>query len=289
MPAIHPPRLRQQVSELIQNYADPEKFLRKLRDLFTFYGDQTKRVSPRSMKTTGLPSAHVPKPVLRQVVLQLTPYAENVPHAVLVLSRSLWDQPQLEHRELATLLLGKLPLNYSNEVLSLIPKWCRQNHEETILVSLATNSLEKIQKEDPDLMLSHIEAWLYPEPDSSEEELPSSQKPTPAAELNLHKLAITALIPMAKSPSFVNLPKVYNLLKPMLSEAPSTMRPYLLDLLRPLARRSPQEVAYILRTELTVSPSSKHLIWLARRTMDMLPAEHQGNLRSLIFPQHTED
>jgi len=289
MPAIHPPRLRQQVSELIQNYADPEKFLRKLRDLFAFYGDQTKRVSPRSMKTTGLPSAHVPKPVLRQVVLQLTPYAETVPHAVLVLARSLWEQPQLEHRELATLLLGKLPLNYSNEVLSLIPKWCRQNHEETILVSLAANSLEKIQKEDPDLMLSHIEAWLYPEPDSSEAEPPPSQKSTPAVELNLHKLAITALVPMANSPSFVNLPKVYNLLKPMLSEAPSTMRPYLLDLLRPLARRSPQEVAYILRTELTQSPSSKHLIWLARRTMDVLPAEHQGNLRSLIFPQQTEE
>ena len=288
MPAIHPPRLRQQVSELIQNYADPEKFLRNLRDLFAFYGDQTKRVSPRSMKTTGLPSAHVPKPVLRQIMLQLTPYAENVPHAVLVLARSLWEQPQLEHRELATLLLGKLPLNYSTEVLSLIPKWCRQNHEETILVSLATNSLEKIQKENPDLMLDHIETWLYPEPDSTEEDSPQAQKPTPAAELNLHKLAITALVPLVNSPAFVNLPKVYKLLKPKLSEAPSTMRPYLLDLLRPLARRSPQEVTYILRTELDQSPSSKHLIWLARRTMDELPAEHQAKLRSLIFPQHRE-
>jgi len=289
MPAIHPPRLRQQVSELVQNYADPEKFLRKLRELFAFYGDQTKRISPRSPKTTGLPSAYVPKPVLRQIMLQLTPYAENVPHAVLVLARSLWEQPQLEHRELATLLLGKLPLNYSNEVLSLIPKWCRQNHEETILVSLATNSLEIIQKEDPDLMLIHIERWLYPEPDSSEDEPPQAQKPTPASELNLHKLAITALVPLASSPSFVNLPKVYNLLKPKLSDAPSTMRPYLLDLLRPLARRSPQEVAYILRTQLAQSPSSKHLIWLARRTLAELPAEHQANLKSMIFPRQTEE
>jgi len=288
MPAIHPPKLQQQVSELVQNYADPEKFLRKLQDLFAFYGDQTKRVSPRSMKTTGLPSAHVPKPVLRQVMLQLTPYAENIPHAVLVLARSLWEQPQLEHRELATLLLGKLTLNYSNEVLSLVPKWCLQNHEESILISLATNSLEKIQKEDPDQLLGHIERWLYPEPDSSEEDSPQAQKPTPAAELNLHKLAITALVPLANAPSFVNLPKVYNLLKPKLAEAPNTLRPYLLDLLRPLARRSPQEITYILRTELSQTPANKHLIWLARRTMDELPAEQQAKLKSLIYPQQSK-
>jgi hypothetical protein len=288
MPAIHPPKLQQQVSELVQNYADPEKFLRKLQDLFAFYGDQTKRVSPRSMKTTGLPSAHVPKPVLRQVMLQLTPYAENIPHAVLVLARSLWEQPQLEHRELATLLLGKLPLNYSNEVLSLVPKWCLQNHEESILISLATNSLEKIQKEDPDQLLGHIERWLYPEPESSEEVSPQAQKPTPAAELNMHKLAITALVPLANAPSFVNLPKVYNLLKPKLAEAPNTLRPYLLDLLRPLARRSPQEITYILRTELSQTPANKHLIWLARRTMDELPAEQQAKLKSLIYPQQSK-
>lgn len=289
MPAIHPPRLRQQVSELVLNYAEPEKFLRKLQDLFAFYGDQTKRVSARSMKTTALPTAHVPQPVMRQVVLQLIPYAENVPHAVLVLARSLWSQPQLEHRLLATMLLGKLPLNYSKEILSIIPDWCRQNHEETILVSLATNSLEIIRKENPDLMLSHITLWLYPEPDSEEGEAAQPQKTTPAAALNLHKLAITALVPLVTTPSFKNLPKVYQLLAPQLDEAPSVMRPYLLDLLRPLARRSPQEITYILRTKLAEAPASKHLIWLARRTLNDLPAEHQTRLRSLIFPQPKED
>ena len=87
----------------------------------------------------------------------------------------------------------------------------------------------------------------------------------------------------------MNLPKVYKLLKPKLAEAPNTLRPYLLDLLRPLARRSPQEVAYILRTELAQSPSNKHLIWLTRRAMDALPAEQQAKLKSLIFPQHRQE
>ena len=89
MTAIDPPQLRKQVDNLVQHYADPEKFLRDLRDLFNYYGDRTKRVSQHSAKTTALPASYVPQPVLRQIVVGLLPYAENVPHAILVLARSL--------------------------------------------------------------------------------------------------------------------------------------------------------------------------------------------------------
>jgi hypothetical protein len=288
MPAIHLPRLRQQVSELVQNYADPDKFLRKLQDLFAFYGDHTKRVRQRTMKTTGLPAENVPPPVLRQIVLQLLPYAENAPHAVLVLSRSLWSFAHLEHRLLAARLLGKLPLNYSKDILLLVPQWCLQNHEESILVSLATHSLEKIQKEDPEMLLGQIETWLYPPKETPQGEAEHNKKTDTLAQLNLQKLGLSAMLPMVGSQDFVNLPKIYSLLKPMLREATAVLRPYLVDVLRPLARRSPQEVAFILRTELIASPN-KHLIWLARRTLDDLPPEHQAPLRALIFPQSKEN
>lgn len=288
MPAIHLPRLRQQVSELVQNYADPEKFLRELRDLFAFYGDHTKRVSQRTLKTTSLPTENVPQPVLRQIILQLIPYAENAPHAVMVLSRRLWSYAHLEHRQLAAMLLGKLPLNYADEILLLVPNWCQQNHEESILVNLATHSLEKIQKEAPEKLLEYIETWLYPAPPKTGEETEPAQKPNPTALLNLQKLGLSALLPLVSSLTFVNLPRVYSLLKPMLREATTLLRPYLIDLLRPLARRSPQEVTYILRTELNASPN-KHLVWLARRTMEDLPPEHQVRLRPLIFPKPGEE
>ena len=286
MPAIHLPRLRQQVGELVQNYADPDKFLRELQDLFAFYGDHTKRVRQRTMKTTALPTENVPPPVLRQIVLQLLPYAENAPHAVLVLARSLWGFAHLEHRLLAAMLLGKLPLNYSKDVLLLVPQWCRQNHEESILISLATHSLENIQKEDPDMLLEHIETWLYPPKDPPEEDK-QSKKPDLVALLNMQKLGLSAMVPMVGSTTFVNLPKVYSLLKPMMREATAVLRPYLVDVLHPLARRSPQEVAFILQKELSSSPN-KHLNWLARRILDDLPPENQARLRTLIFPQSRE-
>ena len=288
MPAIHLPRLRKQVTDLIQHYADPDRFLRELSDMFAFYGDHTKRVSPRTPKTSGLPTANVPQPVLRQIVQQLTPYAENVPHAILVLARSLWNYPHLEHRQLATMLLGKLPLTYSKEILPLVPNWCRQNYEETLLLGLANNSLEKIQKETPEVLLEHIESWLYPEPQSPEETQENLPKANPAAELNLQKLALTALVPLVRTPDFLNLPRVYKLLKPLLRDAPTVLRPYLVDVLRPLARRSPQEITYILRTEMAQSPS-KHLTWLARRTLDHLPPEHAANLRRVVFPKTLEE
>ena len=43
MPAIHLPRLQQQVETLSEHYADADKFSRQLRDLFTYYGDKTRR------------------------------------------------------------------------------------------------------------------------------------------------------------------------------------------------------------------------------------------------------
>lgn len=288
MPAIHLPRLQQQVRGMVQYYAEPEKFLHELQDLFGYYGDHTKRITQHSMKTTALPTEHIPQPVLRQVVLQMIPYAENAPHAVLVLARTLWGRTHLDYRLLATMLLGKLPLNYSGEILQIVPLWCQQNHEESLLISLATHSLEKIQKEAPDLLLNQIENWLYPQPAQPEEGSTAEHKPDPVALLNLQKLGLSALLPLVSSHRFLNLPRVYNLLKPMLREASAVLRPYLLDLLRPMARRSPQEITFILRAELEGS-ANKHLVWLARRTLDELPPDFQAKLRLLIFPQRAED
>ena len=54
MPAIHLPRLQQQVEGLIEHYADAEKFSRQLRDLFNYYGDKTRRPSQKGKKAFGL-------------------------------------------------------------------------------------------------------------------------------------------------------------------------------------------------------------------------------------------
>ena len=119
MPAIHPPRLRQQVEELVVQYADAERFSRLLKDLFTYYGEQTKRSDQQAKQAISLPGANVPLPVLREVANQMAPYAENAPHAVLNLCQTLWQQPLMDSRQLAAMLIGKLPVSQLDQSLEL--------------------------------------------------------------------------------------------------------------------------------------------------------------------------
>lgn len=299
MTAIHPPRLKKQVAELVLAYAEPELFQRKLRDLFDFYGDRTRRTGKKSAKPTGLPSVNLPAPVIRQIVMQLTPYAETAPQAVLALARTLWAVPQLEHRQLAAQLLGKIPLDDAQQVLTLITVWCMQNFEDSVLANMSAHGLALIQKEDPALLLDSIQGWMDPpEPiptDEEEEEefVPKKDRPsllpdTPVAALNLQKLALTALLPLVRDPKFENLPRVYTILGPVLQTAPKTLRPYLLDVLKLLAVRSPQEITFILKKHLTDAPTN-HTKWLARRAIPSLPEEYQKRLYSLVFTKEEEE
>lgn len=271
MPAIHLPRLQQQVEALSEHYADAEKFSRQLRDLFTYYGDKTRRPSEQARKAPRLPAENVPAPVLRQVVAELTPYAENTPHAILNLCRGLWQHPILEYRLLAAMLLGKAAISHAEETLNLVQAWNLENKEEQVLQTLAASSLGTVRQEDADQLLTRIQDWLAP-----------AEKDFRSAEItNLQKLGLSALLPFVEDPNFENLPRIYALITPLLRQSPRVLRPYLLDLLIPLARRSPQEVAYLLRTELGANPTEQ-LKWLGRRTLPALPENNQTRLRPMV-------
>ena len=210
MPAIHLPHLRRQVEALAPYYANPEKFLRGLRDIFEFYGDHTRRSGEQSEKPTALPVANLPPPVLRQILLQMAPYAENAPHTILVLARTLWKQPTLEYRVLAAQLLGKLPIQESEDIYNLVHGWAMANHEEILLNALATSSLETIQKEDPEGLIDKIEGWLYPDEEveeaggDEEGDDPPAPERSPIERRNLTKLGLIALLPAAAQ--LVHLP-----------------------------------------------------------------------------------
>ncbi len=277
MPAIHLPRLQQQVEALSEHYADAEKFSRQLRDLFTYYGDKTRRPSQQAQKAPRLPVENVPAPVLRQVVTQLTPYAENTPHAILNLCRGLWQHPILEYRLLAAMLLGKAAISHAQETLDLVQSWSLENKEEQILQTIASSSLSTIRQQDAGLLLSRIQGWLAPD-----------KEPFRSAEItNLQKLGMCALLPFVEDPGFENLPRIYALITPLLRQSPRVLRPYLLDLLLPLAGRAPQEVAFLLRTELEAEPTEL-LKWLGRRTLPALPEENQARLRPLVSRRQEE-
>ena len=233
--------------------------------------------SEQTKKAVRLPAENVPAPVLRQIVTQLTPYAENTPHAILNLCRGLWHTPILEYRLLAAMLLGKAAVSHAQETMDLVQIWSLENKEEQILKAISSSSLGNIRQQEPGQLFDRIQTWLAPDKDEFR-----------SAEIsNLQKLGLTALLPFCQDPAFENLPRIYTLITPLLRQSARVLRPYLLDLLIPLAERAPQEVGYLLRTELESDPSDQ-LKWLGRRTLPALPEENQARLRPLVSRKREE-
>ena len=279
MTAIHLPRLRKQVNELAPYCSEPVVFLRKLKDLFDFYGDRTLRPRQAAAKPTAIPAANVPQPVLREVASALTPYAASTPHLILDLSRELWKYGWLEHRLLACQLLGKLPPSQAEDILEVVDDWCRDNHEDALLHAIAERSLTPLHRHEEDLLIEKAVEWI-----GVPEQKKSGQKMPTAAAVSYQKLGLHTLIPLINDPGFENLPRIYTAIKPILQAPPNVLRPDLLDLIRRLAQRSPQETAFYLRNLYRESPSTS-LAWLIRRSLTDFPVETQQGLKEMLNPQ----
>ena len=89
------------------------------------------------------------------------------------------------------------------------------------------------------------------------------------------------MLALLSQSDFENLPIIYRLLGPQLENAHSETRPYILDALKPLAERSPQETAHFLRQSLARA-NQRTTNWLLRRSLEFFPQDTQANLRAAL-------
>jgi len=263
MPAIKIVRLRRQAAQLAEHFSQPEVFIRKLEDLFEFYGSRSHRSGQVGAPPLTLPAYNVPDPVIRRILLELEEHAEAEPEKALALADALWEQATLEFRLLAANLLGKIPAAKHNRIIKRLKSWNEKNQEEILLETLATEGTARLRAEASEDFIHHVEIWL------------SKKK------LNPRKLGLRALLAQLTDTSFQNLPLVYRLLEISIQDAPKELRPYLLDLIQPLAQRSPLETAYFLRQSLATS-SNPIIPWLIRRSLKSFPDDVKENLRGAI-------
>jgi hypothetical protein len=260
MPAIHLPRLRRQIAELAGKFENPGAFTQKLKDLFEFYGDRTRRPGQASAILPLIKVYKVPDPVLRRIYLEMAPLARAYPEKVFDLVCVLWKEPLFEHRLIACRMLGEIPADEHQRLLALIEEWVDENEEESLLESIATQSLARLREESPEVFIAQIERWLG------------------SKGIKYQKLGLIALLAQLTANEFENLPVVYRLLGLHIPTASKGLRPYLLDLLKPLARRSPLETAFFLRHCLE-SSDNPVIPWLIRRSMEFFPKDIQSSLK----------
>jgi len=267
MPAIQPARLRLQAAQLANEFFQPEQYARSLRNLLEFYADYTHRPGQAGEPPPLLKSYNVPAPVLRQVHRELVPLAHSDHGAALLLCDSLWRQPNLESRLLATSLLGSLPTDQPDAILERASDWVQTTTEESLVESILDPGLGRVRREAPQVFLSLIENWIE------------------SSSLPIKRAGLQALRHLANDPSYENLPSLFRILAPLVRVCPPNLDLDVIENLSALAHRAPQETAYFLNQNIE-SPESVDTAWLVRRVMPEFPLEIRRKLRlSLAKPR----
>jgi hypothetical protein len=257
MPAIQLSRLRIQAAQLAELIYQPELFVQRLLAVLDFYADRTHRPGQSGEPPPLLPAFNVPFPVLKQILLELTPYLSADQNTGLALCDLLWDKEQYECRLLATRIIGLLPVDPLAPIQLRLSTWSKVT-EERVLTALLTEGLFRWRKEAPASFLALLEGWLI---SSSFHDL---------------SLGLKALLPLINDRAFNNLPVLFRLLNPLVRVAHPSIRPDLITVMESIAKRSPKECAYFIKQNM----ASQDTTWITRQILAAFPEDIQKELRA---------
>jgi hypothetical protein len=259
MPAIQLARLKLQTGKLRDYYQQPQLFIRELRQLLEFYTERSHRSGQSGTPHPLTPAYNVPPPVIRQVITEITPLIKEYPAEACLLADELWEQKHLEFKMLAAAVLGMLPVEPPEPIISRLELWLKTS-EEKLLETLVNRGLGRLLKETPQQYFKLIQDWID-SPDWKDQQI-----------------ALRALLIPAKLESFENLPILFRLLAPLVRASVPGLRPELVAVFKVLAKRSPPETVYFLKQNLYYSDT----FWVARQVLRDLPPLEQESLRAAL-------
>jgi hypothetical protein len=265
MPAIDLARLRKQANRLADFFFLPDEFMKHLREMLDFYVNYTLRTVENVAPGSNLKTYRTPPAVLTQIENELRTVAETNPQFALELADILWDEGALETRLLAAFLLGRIPPQ-EERLLPRLTAWTQQIRDPDVRSALLSTSLTRMRKETPAQFLILVREYLHP------------------ARTRTWSNGIHALLPMIAEASNNNLPTIFDMVEPIIEEAPSTLQNDLTDLIVALYRASANETTFLLKHILTDAQNPMTVVTM-RRIATNFPPPLQKELRDLLRPQ----
>jgi hypothetical protein len=265
MPAIDLARLRKQANRLADFFFLPDEFMKHLREMLEFYVNHTLRTKENVAPGSNLKTYRTPPAVLTQIENELRAVAEANPEFALNLADILWDEGALETRLLAAFLLGRIPPQ-EERLLPRLTAWTQQIRDADVRSALLSTSLTRMRKETPGQFLILIREYLHP------------------ARLRTWSNGIQALLPMIADTTNENLPPIFDMVEPIIEEAPSTLQNDLTDLIVALYRASSNETIFLLKHILTNTHNPMTVVTM-RRIATLFPPPLQKELRDLLRSQ----
>ena len=261
MPAIRPDFLKNHSKELVQYFNNPDKFILKYMGFLEIFSDRSKRSGQAGRPKSKIHSYQVKSPVINQVVKDLIPEVKKHPETALDLCDRLWEQPNLECKQLSAHLLGLVRISSPDQITNRFYMYITEDTEEILIDLLVGQGLSSFRNEFPEEVFALIEKWI-------------------ALENRFYqKAAVRTLIPIAKEQGNITLPTIFKLIRPMVRNHSIEIYTDLSELINTLAHFSPKETSVYLRKVLTLSESNDTAM-LIRNCLDSFPPEIQNELRA---------
>jgi hypothetical protein len=260
MPAVELSRLSTQIRLVSQHFASANDFVKQLNELYEFYSDRTFNKSDASSRNLTLPAYNVTPLINHQCELAFGKLCQENPLSSLDVIDALWQQPRLEPRRLAAFLLGKIPLEYADQVIQRLKAWSKPEEDHELIKYLQNNGSLLLRKQHTQEWLDVIRFWLQSE--DSQDQI----------------FGLQSLLPFIDDPDFSNLPRVFDLIILQIQNLHPRVTYTLETVIEALAARTPSETVYILKSTL-VKTNSKDLARLIRRMIPIFPEEQQKSLK----------
>lgn len=263
MPAIQYQRLSAQVRDLIAYYHQPDKFVRKLEDLFEFYADRTHRDGSDVIKPPIIPVYHIPPQVITEIIKNLRNKAQSAPLVLLNLCDALWEMNVFESKLIASKIISYIPTEYVETILLTTSNWLVECPDKRLRELLIEESLQSVRNQAPTLYLRVFSRFIN------------------SSNVNEVKAGLFALCVLVEEESFLDLPTLFQTLVPLFSNFPSDILMDMIQLLTLLSRKYPSETIHYIQKVYSLSPNHQAQT-LIRSIIPFYSQKQQIILRNLI-------
>jgi len=263
MPAVELSRLHTQIHLVLQHFASAHDFVKYLCDVYEFYGDRTFNEADAGPRNLTLPAYNVTPLINHQFELEFGKLCQENPLSSLDVIDELWRQPKLEPRRLGAFLLGKIPLDYADQVIERLKGWSLATEDHELVKYLQEFGSLTLRRQANDKWLKVIRSWL--ESRNSQDEI----------------FGLQSLLPLIHDPDYSDLPEIFPLINEQLASPQPRISYTLQTVLEALAKRTPNETVYLLKAVLR-GQNSKELPRLVRRLLPAFPDEQQKSLKTAL-------
>ena len=249
MAAIDLTRLNKQIDALKQVFSQPAEFRRQFHEILQFYHRYAHRQHKDAVPVSFMRVYDLPDQILPQIANGLSLKARQDPNETLAVVDELWQDEHFEARDLATHLLGQIPLTLKIEVFERIRQWSSAPLDRAVVRALFVKGSQRLRSEDPTRWTKFVGDLLN----------------SPVERLQNHGLyALSLLIEQAHSDLF---PQFFRWIRPFLQSDQHMIEANLHQVMTALAHRSPSETAYVLKEVLSDTDGTG----IERRVRSYLP------------------